>query len=203
MITLPDPNRRRLVALAALALAAPLTSRAAASLRVEGQTFAGDIVLAGEPLQLNGVGVRAVAWLKGYAAALYLAQRARSAPQVLAAPGAKRLQMRMLLDVDNEEFVKAFHKGIERNNPPARVAELAERMARFDALLRAIGRVKKRDVIDLDWLPDRGLQLALNGQRRGEPIPGDDLYAALLGIFIGEHPVDARLKTGLLGGPPA
>ena len=200
---LPDPLRRRLLALAALALVAPRASHAAAALRIAGQTFAGDIVVSGEALQLNGVGVRAVAWLKGYAAGLYLAGRARSPAQVLAAPGAKRLQMRMLLDVDNEEFVKAFHKGVERNTSAAGAAALAERMARFDALLRAIGRVKKRDVIDLDWLPGRGLQLALNGRPRGEPIPGDDLYTALLAIFVGEHPVDAALKAGLLGGPPA
>jgi hypothetical protein len=134
---------------------------------------------------------------------LYLSSRSRSAAQVLATPGAKRLQMRMLLDVGTEEFIKAFDKGIARNTPAAGVAALAERMARFDALLRSIGKVRKRDVIDLDWLPGRGLQLALNGRPRGEPIPGDDLYAALLRIFIGERPVDAEMKAGLLGGPVA
>ena len=34
-----------------------------------------------------------------------------------------------------------------------------------------------------------------------EPLPGEDLYAGLLKIFIGADPVDKRLKAGLLGAP--
>ena len=164
-------------------------------------TFAGQATVAGQTLELNGVGLRSVAWLKGYAAGLYLSQQVRTAQQVYAAVGAKRLQLRMLLDVDTEEFVRAFDKGIARNSSAAELPALAPRMARFDALLRAIGKVKKRDVIDLDWLPGLGLQLTLNGKLRGEPIAGEDLYAALLRIFVGDKPVDAELKVGLLGGP--
>jgi hypothetical protein len=147
------------------------------------------------------VGLRAVAWLKGYAAGLYLSSRARTPQQVYAAPGAKRLQLRMLQDVDIEEFVKGFDKGVGRNTPPADMPALAERVARFDALLRGMVKVKKRDVVDLDWLPGRGLQLSFNGKLRGAPIPGEDFYAALLRIFVGERPADPDMKIGLLGGP--
>ena len=176
-------------------------AHAAAPIKVEGLTFAGQATVAGQTLELNGVGLRAVAWLKGYAAGLYLSQRVRTQQQVYTAPGAKRIQLRMLLDVDTEEFVKAFDKGIARNSAPADLPALALRMARFDAMLRAIGKVKKRDVIDLDWVPGQGLQLTLNGKLRGEPIAGDDLYLALLRIFVGDRPVDAEMKIGLLGGP--
>jgi hypothetical protein len=120
---------------------------------------------------------------------------------VLAATGAKRLQIRMLVDVDTIEFIKSFDKGVARNTPAAELPALVARVERFDALLRDIGKVKKRDVIDLDWLPDRGLQVALNGVPRGGPIPGEDLYAALLRIFVGERPADPEMKIGLLGGP--
>ena len=196
-------TRRGLLAVAALCVADFGGAQAAAPIKTEGETFAGQATVSGQVLELNGVGLRAVAWLKGYAAGLYLANRVRAAPQVYAMPGAKRLQLRMLQEVDIEEFVKAFHKGVDRNTPEAQRPALAERMARFDVLLRAIGKVKKRDVVDLDWLPGRGLQLALNGQLRGEPIAGEDLYLALLRIFIGDKPVDPELKIGLLGGPVA
>jgi len=194
-----DSRRRRVCLL--LALAATASRAATPPILIEGQTFQGEISLAGQVLQCNGVGLRAVAWFKGYAAALYLRDRARTTPHVLATAGAKRLQMRMLVDVDTVEFIKAFHKGVARNTPVAGQPALEARMARFDELLNAIGKVKRRDVIDLDWLPGRGMQLGLNGQLRGDPIPGDDFYAALLLIFIGEKPVDAELKIGLLGGP--
>jgi hypothetical protein len=196
-------SRRQVLVAAAGVLVAAGGANAAAPVKVEGVTFAGQATVAGQVLELNGVGLRAVAWVKGYAAGLYLSSRARTPQQVLAAAGAKRLQLRMLLDVDTEEFVKAFDKGIARNSPAADLPVLAERMARFDALLRAIGKVKKRDVVDLDWLPGRGLQLTLNGQLRGAPIPGEDLYAALLRIFVGERPADPEMKIGLLGGPVA
>ena len=203
MLTRPVLSRRRLLAVCVAGLAASRSAFAALPIKVEGVTFAGVATVAGQALELNGVGLRAVAWLKGDAAGLYLSSRARTPQQVYASTGAKRLQIRMLLDVDIEEFVKAFHKGVDRNTPVADRAALTERMARFDVLLRAVGKVKKRDVVDLDWLPGRGLQLVLNGQLRGEPIPGEDLYAALLRIFVGDKPVDAELKIGLLGGPVA
>ena len=195
-----DLSRRQLLALAASALAGG-SALAAPPIKVEGVTFPGSADVAGQMLELNGVGLRAVAWLKGYAAGLYLGSRARTPQQVYMAPGAKRLQLRMLQDVGIEEFIKAFDKGVARNTPPAEMPALAERVVRFDALLRGMVKVKKRDVVDLDWLPGRGLQLSFNGQPRGAPIPGEDLYAALLRIFVGERPADPEMKIGLLGGP--
>lgn len=197
----PPPKfpRRRLLLAAAWVVAGG--AQAAPPVVVEGYTFAGHATVGGHRLELNGVGLRAVAWLKGYAAGLYLSAPARTAQQVYAAAGPKRLQLRMLLDVDSEEFVKAFHKGVDRNTPEAQRPPLIERMARFDVVVRAIGKLKKRDVVDIDWLPDRGLQLALNGKLRGDPIAGDDLYAAMLRVFVGDKPVDSELKIGLLGGP--
>jgi hypothetical protein len=194
----PSIHRRVLLG---LLLGAALPARATRSIKVEGYTFAGDITLGGAPLQLNGVGLRAIPLLKGYAAALYLPQKAGTEAQVLAMAGPKRLQMRMLIEVPAEEFVKAFHKGVDRNTPAAQAKALTERMARFDADVRALNKLKKADMIDLDFVPGRGLQLAHNGSARGKPVEGDDFYAALLRCFIGQRPADAEMKIGLLGGP--
>jgi hypothetical protein len=192
------PNRRH-----CLALGLTVILPARAQVTVEGYTFAANTVIAGQTLRLNGVGLRAVAWLKGYAAGLYLDTKAGTAQAVLANGGPKRLQLRMLQEVPAEEFVKAFDKGIARNSAPAELPALAERMQRFNALVRGLGKVKKGDLVDLDWLPDTGLHFVYNGRPLGPPIAGTDLYAALLRIFIGKRPVDPELKTGLLGGPVA
>ena len=200
------PTRRavlaRGVALMSAGLALP-RAFAASPISVDGLRFAGEIQLDGQSLQLNGVGLRAVAWLRGYAAGLYLTQRATTPEQVLAPSGPKRLQLGMLLEVGIEEFIKAFHKGVERNTPAAALPSLAGRMAEFDKLLQGMVKVRKMDIVDLDWLPQKGLRLSLNGRERGQPIPGEDLYAALLRIFVGQRPVDRELKIGLLGGPVA
>lgn len=186
--------------LAAALTAATWACPAAAQMRIEGQTFDARTQVAGSDLQLNGVGLRAVAWIKGYAAGLYLTHKATTPSQVLAAPGAKRLQLRMLQDVPAQEFVKALHRGVTRNTPESDMPALHDRMERFGELINAAGKVKKGDVVNLDLLPGHGLLFSLNGVARGAPIPGDDLYAALLRIFIGEKPTDADLKRGLLGG---
>ncbi len=194
------PGRRLLAGLLGLALwmGQPL-AMAAPQNPISGVRFDAQAQLGGQALQLNGTGLRAVAWLKGYAAGLYLAQPAGSTEAVLAQAGAKRLQMRMLVEVPTGEFIKAFHKGVERNTPLAEQPALADRMARFDALIQPLGKVRKGDLVNLDLVPGLGMQLSLNGKPLGAAIPGDDFYVALLRIFLGDKPVDDRLKAGLLG----
>ena len=166
---------------------------------VDTQTFEMQARVGDAELKLNGAGLRAVAWFKAYAAGLYLAQKTAAAEQALAAQGPKRLQMRMMQDVPTVEFVKAFDKGVTRNTSAGDLPALKERMAQFDRNVTAIGQVKKGDVINLDFIPGTGLVLSVNGRVRGEPIPGADLYTALLRIFIGDKPTDTRLKASLLG----
>lgn len=171
------------------------------SITTEGITFAGDIQLAGTTLQLNGAGWRAIPMLKGYAAALYLPRKASTEVQVLEQAGPKRLRMHLVQNVDSEEFVKAFAKGVVRNTPQVDAARLGERVAQFNATLRALGKLKKQDVIDLDFIPGRGLVLSRNGAASGTAVAGEDFYAALLRCFIGVRPADPEMKIGLLGGP--
>jgi hypothetical protein len=179
-----------------------LVATAASALRIEGRSFDDHIRLADTELLLNGVGLRAVLTFKGYAAGLYLGSKASTAEQVLAGQGAKRVQMQMLLDVEAKEFVKAFDVGMKRNLGEAERAAMQDRIAQFDHNVAQIGTVKKGDIVNLDFIPALGLVLTLNGKPRGEPVPGADLYAALLKIFIGERPVDKKLKAGLLGAKP-
>lgn len=200
-------NRRALLlrtlpglALGALAGLVTLAPAWAQPVIVEGHPFERRVTVAGSELLLNGTGVRAVAWFKGYVAALYLRAPARDAAQVLAQAGPKRLQMLLLQDVPAAEFVKAFRKGVERNTPAAELPRLAERMARFEALVGALGQVRKGDLINLDLEPGRGMAFSVNGTLRGEAIAGEDFFAALLRSFVGDRPYDSKLKAGLLAG---
>ena len=195
------PLNRRLVVCSLLGLLLTGTLPAAAqAVIVEGQAFDRRVTLAGSELQLNGTGVRAVAWFKGYAAGLYVRVPSRSADQVLAQGGPKRLQMRMLQDVPATEFVKAFRKGVERNASATELPQLAERMASFEALVGSLGQVRKGDLVNLDHEPGRGTVFSVNGTLRGEAIAGDDFFAALLRSFVGDRPYDSKLKAGLLAG---
>ncbi|MBW8757294.1 MAG: chalcone isomerase family protein [Burkholderiales bacterium] len=191
-----------LIALAAFALlpsADAATATDAGAVTMESQTFPAQASVAGAPLRLNGVGLRAAFIYKVYLAGLYLPAKAATGTDALAQPGPKRVQVRMLMDGPSDEFAKAFTGGIAKRTPAGQVAAMQDRIAAFDRTLRSVGKVHKGDVVDLDWLPTQGLALRINGKPVGAPVPGADLYGAMLAIFVGDRPVDAKMKAGMLG----
>ena len=171
----------------------------ASAATIVGQTFDDRLRLASADLVLNGLGTRSVAWIHGYAAGLYLSRKVASTELVLADKGPKRIEIRMLLDVEAKEFTKAIHVGIGRNCGEAERAALKDRVDALERAVDAIGQLHKGDLIILDYLPARGLVLTVNGTAQGEPLGGDDLYGGVLKIFLGDKPVDKKLKAGLLG----
>ena len=189
-----------LIALAAFVfLPSAYAAQVSAPVTLEDQTFPGDARVAGTPLQLNGVGLRAAFIYKVYLAGLYLPTKAATGSEVLAEAGPKRVQVRMLMDGPSDEFAKAFTGGITKRTPADRVAAMQDRIDAFDRTLRSVGNVKKGDVVNLDYAPAVGLTMTVNGKAYGAPVPGADLYAALLGIFVGDRPVDPKMKAGMLG----
>jgi len=148
---------------------------------------------------LNGVGVRAVLFFKGYVAGLYLAKRSVTQFDVAAAQGSKRLQLRMLRNASSDNFIDALVPGMRLNVHATELVRLSDRIAQMERTIRVIGNTAVGDVIDFDYLPDMGTTIAVNGARKGTAIAGADFYNAVLGIFIGAHPVDDGLKKSLLG----
>lgn len=167
----------------------------------EGQSFDSRARVADVELRLNGTGVRQVAWFKGYLAALYLPAPATTVEQVVAQRGPKRIQLRMLHEVPAVEFSKAVRKGVMRNSSAAQQVAVGLRLERFVRQIDALGKVQNKDVINLDFEPGRGLVMFVNAKVGGEPIPGEDFYAALLRSFVGEVPYDVKMRAGLLGKP--
>lgn len=166
---------------------------------LEGIHFDDTTKMANTELRLNGLGVRAVLWLKGYVAGLYLTEKTNSQDGVLQATGPKRIQIKMLIDVSSEEFRKALVNGIRNNVSPAGQLALQSRIEQFESAIAEVGVVKKGDTITLDFVPDKGLSLRLNERPKGGIVPGADFFNAVLSIFVGHAPVDAKLKRGLLG----
>ena len=185
--------------LAPLVCLAMLAVSSAGAATLEGQRFDDHTRVADSELLLNGLGVRAVFIIKGYVAGLYLDRKAATLQEASAMPGPKRLQLRMLLNVGPEEFNKALVAGIRKNASDAELVALNERIGQLERTISAFGPTVRGDVINIDYVPEQGTTLAVNGAVKGPAIAGADFYHAVLGIFVGERPVDARLKKGLLG----
>lgn len=155
--------------------------------------------VAGTDLKLNGAGLRSRAFFKVYAMGLYLQDKQSAAAAVLAAAGPKRVHIRMLRDVDADDFSKALEDGIKDNHSEADAKALAPRIALLTGIMNEIKQAKSGLAIDLDWIPGAGTQVSVGAQPRGKPIAGEDFYRSLLRIWLGEQPVSGDLKKSLLG----
>lgn len=183
----------------ALALALPGLPASLHAAEIQGVRFEDSLRIDAATLTLNGTGLRAVAFIKGYAAGLYVPQKSADTDVLLRQTGPRRIALRMLRKAGARDFIDAFDNGLRRNLTEAELTALAARKDAFDRNLTEIGQVEKGDVIDIDFRADGATHLTVNGVARGQAVPGADFYAALLRIFIGERPVDQGLKKGLLG----
>lgn len=197
-----------MAALAGSALATPQTQApsiatvTATGLQYEGFSFERNVKVADTELVLNGVGRRAPLKFHVYAAALYLPHKLSTGAAILAEPGAKRLQLRMQVSGPSKYFVDAFDGGIRKRVPAEQLVGMTPRVEAFDAQLRAFGDLKENDVINLDFVPAKGTVVSVNGRTQGGAVPGEDLYRAMLSIFVGDRALDKAMREGLLGGTP-
>ena len=76
-----------------------------------------------------------------------------------------------------------------------KLQKLRQQIDTFNQFYRDI---ESGDRYSLTYLPERGTELALNGEPLGT-MPGDEFASALFGIWLGEKPLDETLKKKLLG----
>lgn len=181
------------------AAACLLCTGAASAATVGGVAFDDTVRSASQELRLNGAGVRTKLIFTVYAAGLYLGDRKKSAAEVYAAPGAKRMRLVMQRPVNAEEFGQAFLTGIQQNTDKAERAKLVEELSKFGQLFATIPELKKGDVLNIDFVPGQGTIIQINGKQAAEPIAEPLFYTMLLKIWLGDKPADAKLKSALLG----
>jgi len=147
-------------------------------------------------VQLNGVGYRKKFFVKIYVGALYTESLARSRDEVMALNGPKRVSMHIVYDeISHDKLIDAWNEGFEANLSPVALAKLRPQIDEFNAMFP---KVRKGDVINLDYIPTLGTRVTINGKQRGV-IAGRDFNMALLDIWLGDEPADNRLKKAMLG----
>lgn len=166
---------------------------------MEGQKFEPTVQVGGQTLNLNGVGLRRRAIFKVYVAGLYVPQKSTNAATLISDKGARRVSLRMLRDVDADSFIDSFNDGLKNNLTEAQFAALKPQIEMLTAAMKSIGEAKKGDAINFDYTPEGGTRISVNGQPRGDPIPGVEFFPAVLRIWLGEKPADESLKKGMLG----
>ncbi|MBW8844887.1 MAG: chalcone isomerase family protein [Burkholderiales bacterium] len=172
---------------------------AAQAVEVGGLKFDDTVRVAGKELKLNGAGVRVRIVVKVYALALYLAEKKTTTAGVLESAGPRRFTLGLLREVTGDELGQAFMSGITANTDKAERSKFVNQLAQFGEAFVSIPQAKKGDIITVDWVPDTGTVMALNGKPIGEPLKDIGFYNAVLKIWLGDKPVDSSLKPEILG----
>lgn len=183
-----------LMGTAASALAQPLVGT-----EVAGVVYPGAADVGSSKLQLNGAGVRYKAVFKVYAAGLYLAAKAHTPQAVYSAPGAKRLHVVMLRDIDGKELGKLFTEGIKKNVSREEFAESIGGILKLADLFAARKRLVAGDAFTVDFTPASGTIVSINGKAATDAIAEPVFFTALMKIWLGTDPADWQLKDALLG----
>jgi hypothetical protein len=189
-----------------LALAAALTAAGAAfaETTVSGIKYEDTNDVKGAKVQLNGAGVRYKAVFKVYTAGLYLSKKAGTPEEALASPGAKRVSITMLRDIDSSELGKLFSRGIEDNMDKAAFSKLIPGVVRMSQVFTDCKKLNAGDSFFVDWIPGTGTVITVNTPKcpqNIEPFKEPEFFNALLRIWLGPNPADWKLKDAMLGKP--
>lgn len=171
----------------------------AAAKEVAGIKLADTVQVGNATLQLNGAGTRTKVFFDIYVGALYLSKKTSKADDVLADPGPKRVALHMVYNMASSSLERAFRNAIEANHTEAQLQALDAPLKKFYAIFAALPGVSNGDVILLDYVPDTGTRVMVNGVEKGV-VEGAETNRALLRVWLGEHPAETSLKKAMLGG---
>lgn len=188
--------------LAALALVCvqPAMALDVAGVKVDERTR-----VANQELVLNGAGIRyaAAGIIRVYVAALYLPQKKTASPEIEAMPGAKRVHLVLLREINANDFSKGLLGGIRANVSQAEQQKHFDSLLRLGAIFGQIPAMKKGETITVDRIPGTGIVIQVNGKRIAEPFADESFFHTLLQIWVGPNPIDSSLKPVLLGLVPS
>ena len=175
-----------------------------ATVDVSGVTLDETVTVAGVPLHLNGAGFRKRGYFKIDVTALYLQQKATTLEAVENAPGVKRVQLTIQQDVTGSQASRYFLIDFEASATPAEFAKLITEVSEVGDIYSSLPKIKKGDVVTMDWVPGKGLVATLNGvqlQAHGTPSPyinNELLSKVMVRMYVGGK-TPAELHDNLLG----
>ena len=181
----------------AILFCALLCLGADAQLTINGITLPATLKQGGADLVLNGGGIRKKVFFKVYTGGLYLTAKSKNAADIVSAdkPTAFRLTITSGV-INSSNFSEAIEEGFGKSMK-GNTAPLKTQIDKLVSTLKSED-IKEGDMFEMVYVPGEGVKAFKNGTLK-VTIPGLDFKKALFGIWLGEDPVDADLKTGLLG----
>lgn len=174
-----------------------LLSTPSKALTMQGVEVAPQAVVSGKTLPLNGAGLRTVTLafipIKAYVASFYAPTPLRSYEAVLASQGPLQFNFTFLQGVSQKQVTDAWTAQF-KESATATYPDLAKDQAAF---IGFFGPLKKGGVETVEIVGNE-TRAYDNGTLRGT-IQGENFQKAFLSLWFGSSPVQASLKSDLLG----
>ncbi len=197
---MPILRRAALAASLSALLFSATQLQAAEAMQIESIHYAPTTEVAGNSLTLNGAALRKKLFFKVYAVGLYVKTPTQDVNAVMNETGAARVRLGLLRDVSGESFIEALDDGLKANLAPEKEQAVSKELNELRTLMKQIGDVKVNDLVDFDYVPNKGTMVSLNGKPIGKTIGGGRaLYNAVLAIWLGDKTIDNTLKSGMMG----
>lgn len=177
------------------ALCAALAALPVAAGDLAGVPMPERISVEGRQLALNGMGLRSKAIFKVYVAGLYAEQKSNDASNLISSDQVKQVRMVMMRDLKQSQIAEAVIEGFEKNSK----ASMPALQARLNQFIAQVPDLKSGETLVITYVPGQGTTLwSTSGSKK--TVPGKDFADAMFSVWLGESPVDSKLKAGLLGG---
>ena len=183
-----------------MSLASLASFTAHADMEIDGVRYAPTFTLDGKSLQLNGAASRyGKLGVRNFSVAVYAMQKAGTAAALVAEPGPKRIAFKFQRPMASDAL-RVLTRGVESNLDRGDFAKALGGVARLGGLMGSHLSFADGDTLTLDYQPGLGTFFTINGKRDPEPVKEPEFFKAMLLIWVGDRPVDAQMKAGILGG---
>ena len=153
------------------------------------------VVVNGQSLTLNGLGLRKKLFFKIYVGGLYLTAKSSNPAAILGADTSRRMVMHFLFSVSRDQMCDAWSEGLEDNTPHA----TAEVKNAFKTLCAWMEPIEKGNRLVLTYVPGSGTMVEVNGKMKGT-LPGKATADAIVSTWIGPKPGPGDdFKNAVLG----
>jgi hypothetical protein len=167
------------------------------ALQIQGVTVPSNVQVAGQPLQLNGAGLRTFSLvmvpIKIYVAAFYAPEPLRSASAVTASPGPIQFDFTFLRNVGQSDVTRAWSSQFAQSVSYTYPGYERDR----DAFIGMFGPLKNGGMERVQFVGTNTLVYD-SGTLKGT-IAGREFQKSFLSLWFGSKPVAADLKSALLG----
>ena len=160
---------------------------------IHDRTFSDTYQFGKTQLKLRGGGFKRYLGFKALVGCLYLEEDVDATDALSDVP--KKLEIEYLLKIPGAEIAQATEIGIQNNISEQEYQRLR---AKIDLANSLWPNVKRGDRYNVTYIPGHGTSFEFNGKLQ-RVIEGDDFGNAFFAIWLGEKPIDKRLKEKLLG----